>query len=115
MNSEIKGIPQGKLDRLMMHLRKVEEITGSKCIKSPRWEAGKCPICRFCPSTIMGKFYFQSGTPTGLHYYGGNGESKDIEIFSATDSAWWNSLSRPKQKEVTRYVIRQLRGVNKNG
>jgi len=111
MNSEIKGIPQYKLDRLMMHLRKAEEITGSKCIKSPRWEAGKCPICRFCPSTILGKFHFQSGTNTGLHYYGGNGESKDIDIFSASDSAWWNSLSRTQQTVVTRYVTQQLRGV----
>lgn len=101
-------ISKARMDKLKEHLELLEKKTGGKLRETPRYEMDFCPIGNFAPDKDK----------NGHDFYGVNrgGEVKyDIwttehnQLFSRSDSIWWDSLAVSTQEQVTKQIIQWIK------
>lgn len=97
------GISQKRLDRLIVHLGKMEQLVGKLC--GATLVSSICPIQNFSPleDKENGKkirlvgiscIYYECGFPRDL----------PMPLYESSDSNWWGGLSIKTREKVTNYI-----------
>lgn len=90
-------------DRLIMHLEKVEELTGEKLRETGRNSKDSCPIMSLSPDhDSNGGKYRYTRSNGGVFY---RTPSCTYEIFDSEDGQWWKDLSQRTRYRVTKKVM----------
>lgn len=114
MKTEVKGIPQEKLDRLWMHLLKIEELTGRKLRKTSRYTLLDCPIENHTPGRDKEGKVFRHACFSGYLAYGTSCSLYKYEIYTFEDSEWWGGLNNEYRSAITKWVMKKLKQGNEH-
>jgi len=110
-------VSQKKLDRLWMHLLKVEELTGGKLREEPDSpdSPSTCPIINFSPRKDKHGYKPSNSLGGKLSYHSKNYQ-KEIayKIHDGSDTNWWMNLTRETKEEITNWVIEKIKERNGN-
>lgn len=84
-----------RLDRIKMHLVKLEQEAGGRCQITPRYQLTGCPIANFAPRRDKEGYLFHGIFPSGRVAYFNKEKAKikEYQIYESSDSHWWESLS----------------------
>jgi hypothetical protein len=119
MADTIEGIPEERLDRLKMHLLKVERMVGKPLNERARGLFSDCPIFNFAPLFDKNGKVALAIDRNGTLYYGnpllpevdrllwqlmGEKPKTRYQIYSHSDNEWWKGLNRDIRRKITKYI-----------
>lgn len=108
--SEVKDIPQEKLDRLWGHLFQIEKKTSKPLRGNPRYrDYTECPLENFAPDTDKAGRCF-GGVGMSIVVY--KSPRKVYRIHEYEDSDWWLELPEEKQLAITKWVVQKIKEHN---